>query len=405
MNADTAIPFISTQRRFDYSGLHPRVRETLNTHPTGQSKLLNAYNPNDNLSCSKYEQLSLYDRQLNTALFKRLHATNFTLIPKTLVKQLGPGSYNPLTIDEIYQKKTCRKFGPYYQRSNRFPSTYKNTISPSCIRQALFYNINNRGRSNMEQLERKKRLKQAGEKKLFERRFNSVRLDLQNKNGCYERQALMIRAPPVTLYEKSSFIDEVCKQTGIYGPFVQFANERDKPIPTGRFASKRDFRGPGKQSLSLNILDDLFSKHNKHKGAFLPKRQNESNIIPGFLSPQAQLICRGPTVYHNDGLSDQRICCSRLRTLNSQKQAQTPGVESQDGGDRKASRLKNAVNIDNESKQIGFLSSTERFRKAKNLLKPGPSTYSPERCIRPCSNKKFVRDEFLNQQKPLTIAV
>jgi hypothetical protein len=65
---------------------------------------------------------SIYDRQLDTALFKRLHATNFTLAPKRYIKILGPGSYNPMTIDEIYRQKLCGKHGPYYQQSRRFPS-------------------------------------------------------------------------------------------------------------------------------------------------------------------------------------------------------------------------------------------------------------------------------------------
>jgi hypothetical protein len=65
---------------------------------------------------------SIYHRQLDTELFKRLHATNFTLAPKSVVKILGPGSYNPMTIDEIYRQKSCSKYGPYYQQSKRFPS-------------------------------------------------------------------------------------------------------------------------------------------------------------------------------------------------------------------------------------------------------------------------------------------
>lgn len=64
---------------------------------------------------------SIYDRQLDTDLFKRLHQTNFTLILKKSVnKILGPGSYNPSTIDEIYRQKPCSKYGPYYQQSKYF---------------------------------------------------------------------------------------------------------------------------------------------------------------------------------------------------------------------------------------------------------------------------------------------
>lgn len=64
----------------------------------------------------------IYDRQLGTALFKRLHGTNFTLAPKRERKLLGPGSYTPVTVDEIYRQKSCGKYGRYYQRSKRFPS-------------------------------------------------------------------------------------------------------------------------------------------------------------------------------------------------------------------------------------------------------------------------------------------
>ncbi len=67
---------------------------------------------------------SIYDRQLDTALFKRLLATNFNLVPKRYVKILGPGSYNPMTIEEIYRKKSCSKYGPYYQQSSRFSSKH-----------------------------------------------------------------------------------------------------------------------------------------------------------------------------------------------------------------------------------------------------------------------------------------
>jgi hypothetical protein len=68
---------------------------------------------------------SIYDRQLDTALFKRLLATNFNLIPKRYVKILGPGSYNPMTIEEIYRQKSCSKYGPYYQQSSRFSSIHR----------------------------------------------------------------------------------------------------------------------------------------------------------------------------------------------------------------------------------------------------------------------------------------
>ena len=79
-----------------------------------------------NIAClSQYRAVSksIYDRQLDTDLFKRLHATHFSLVPKRDSKILGPGSYNPRTIDEIYRQKTSSKYGPYHQQSKRFPST------------------------------------------------------------------------------------------------------------------------------------------------------------------------------------------------------------------------------------------------------------------------------------------
>ncbi len=66
---------------------------------------------------------SIYDRQLDINLFKRLHGTNFTLAPKYHVKILGPNSYNPMTIDEIYSRKICSKYGRYYQQSKRLGHT------------------------------------------------------------------------------------------------------------------------------------------------------------------------------------------------------------------------------------------------------------------------------------------
>ena len=78
---------------------------------------------------------SIYDRQLDTEIFKRLHATRFTLAPVQSGTILGPGSYNPLTVDEIYRRKTCSKFGRYYQQSERFPSMYSKTKRSSCNNQ------------------------------------------------------------------------------------------------------------------------------------------------------------------------------------------------------------------------------------------------------------------------------
>jgi len=54
-------------------------------------------------------------------------------------------------------------------------------------------------------------------KREFERRYNAIRLDRQSNDTCRQRKELVPRAPPVTLYEKSSFVDELrCKQTGKY---------------------------------------------------------------------------------------------------------------------------------------------------------------------------------------------
>lgn len=65
---------------------------------------------------------SIYDRELDTIVFKRLHRTNYTLAPNYQTISLGPGSYNPKTIDEIYLKKSCGIYGPFYQQSKRFPT-------------------------------------------------------------------------------------------------------------------------------------------------------------------------------------------------------------------------------------------------------------------------------------------
>ena len=51
----------------------------------------------------------------------------------------------------------------------------------------------------------------------LKRRYNAVRLDRQSSDKCRKRKALMPRTPPMTLYEKSSFVDELQrKQTGKY---------------------------------------------------------------------------------------------------------------------------------------------------------------------------------------------
>lgn len=56
----------------------------------------------------------------------------------------------------------------------------------------------------------------------FQRRYNSIRLDRQSSDRCRQRRAFAPRAPPVTLYEKSSFVDELRrKQTGKYPNYSQ----------------------------------------------------------------------------------------------------------------------------------------------------------------------------------------
>lgn len=154
------------------------------------------------ISCSSRISKGIYDRQLDTILFKRLHATNFTLAPKRSFKVLGPGSYNPVTIDEIYRRKSCSKYGRYYQQSKRFPS--KNQKSKHLCHSQVC-----KGLSNIpDELQRKRE---------FERRYNAIRLDRQSNDICRQRKELRSRAPPVTLYEKLSFVDELRhKQTGKY---------------------------------------------------------------------------------------------------------------------------------------------------------------------------------------------
>lgn len=75
------------------------------------------------MSCRKNIASSHYDRQLKIEMFKRIHGTNFGLISKVSAPVLGPTSYNPKTMEEIYQGKPCSKYGSFYQQSPRFPST------------------------------------------------------------------------------------------------------------------------------------------------------------------------------------------------------------------------------------------------------------------------------------------
>ena len=105
------------------------------------------------MSCSSSRSASLYDRQLNTALFKRFHATHFTLAPKHTLSVLGPGSYTPRTIEEIYRDKACSRHGRYYQQSERFSLDPRMTKSRcnSHVRRSFYRSVSriaNRCRSS-----------------------------------------------------------------------------------------------------------------------------------------------------------------------------------------------------------------------------------------------------------------
>ena len=79
------------------------------------------------MPCSSSRSVGIYDRQVAIALFKRLHATNYTLAPKSTSSIIGPGSYTPRTIEEIYRDKACSRYGPYYQQSERFSLNHRQT--------------------------------------------------------------------------------------------------------------------------------------------------------------------------------------------------------------------------------------------------------------------------------------
>ncbi|CAF2749049.1 unnamed protein product [Rotaria sp. Silwood2] len=269
---------------------------------------------------------SIYDRQLDINLFKRLHPTNFALVPKRSLSILGPGSYNPITIDEIYRQKSCSKYGPYYQQSNRFPSINRKS-KHLCYIQPLIYGLSN----IPDELRRKNE---------FKRRYNAIRLDRQSNDICRKRRELAPRAPPVTLYEKSSFVDELKR---IYGPYVKLAQDYYRKIPDW-------YKGPARLQIKSppSILESLFSKSNCHKGKFLP--------IPSNLNANENQIktSPGPTTYFKDTFSQRQPS-----KINQEK-----------------------------TSLLGFLSSTERFHKTKlSISHLGPASYKPEACIRLCSNK------------------
>ncbi|UJR31352.1 hypothetical protein I4U23_018848 [Adineta vaga] len=267
----------------------------------------------------------IYDRQLDTDLFKRLHATKFTLSPIRERKILGPGYYNPLTIEEIYRQKSCSKYGRYYQQSERFLSMYSKR-KRSCNNQGMIHSLSN----ITDELRRKHE---------FERRFNTIRLDRQSSNNqCHQRKALKPRAPPVTLYEKSSFVDELHrKQTGIYGPYVQLAENHNREFPNW-------YKGPG-YFQEKSILETFFTRSNRYKGKFLPlPSHRNANVTQLHSSP-------GPTTYFKELLSQS------------------------------TKEKKNSF--------AGFLSSTERFHSTKSSFSHlGPASYHPNTCSHSCSKKK-----------------
>ncbi|CAF1307354.1 unnamed protein product [Adineta steineri] len=284
------------------------------------------YSSSDYIIMSK----SIYDRQLDTILFKRLHATNFTLAPKRHVKILGPGTYNPMTINEIYKQKSCSKYGPYYQQSKRF--TTKNHKSKHlCNSQSMIYSLSN----IPDELQRKHD---------FERRYNSIRLDRQSNDLCRKRKQFIPRAPPVTLYEKTSFVDELQR---IYGPYVKLAKDRRIEFPDW-------YKGPT-HFQDKSILEYLFSKSNRYKGKFLPIPSNlNTNQIQLKTSP-------GPTTYFKDKISQKKS--SHIN------------------------REKNPL--------FGFLSSTERFHEIKpSFSHLGPVSYKSHLCHQLCTKKKQLNTNF-----------
>ncbi|CAF3906385.1 unnamed protein product [Rotaria magnacalcarata] len=270
---------------------------------------------------------SIYDQQLNTDLFKVLHLTKYTRSSKHHDKILGPGSYSPITIDEIYRQKACSKYGPYYQQSKQFSSVYRKTRQ-LCHTQMTIHSLSN----IPDELQRKHE---------FERRYNAIRLDRQSNNLCHKRKELAARAPPVTLYEKLSFVDEIQR---IYGPYVKLAQDHHSKL--------RDwYKGPGRvqDKMLPSIFEILFSKYNCYKGKFLPLPSNLNT------NKNEQILSPGPTTYFQNLFSHEKSS-----QLNQEK-----------------------------NPLLGFLSSTERFHKIKlSNSGPGPASYKPDTCLRLCSTKE-----------------
>ncbi|CAF1207381.1 unnamed protein product [Adineta ricciae] len=202
---------------------------------------------------------------------------------------------------------------------------YSKTKRSSCNNQITIHSLSN----ITDELRRKHE---------FDRRFNAIRLDRQSFNTCNQRKAILPRAPPVTLYEKSTSIDELLhKQTGIYGPYVQLAENRHR-----HRAFPSWYKGPG-HFQEKSILESLFTRSSRYKGKFLPlPKENASHSKP---SP-------GPTTYFKE-------------------------FPSSSTNDKKNNSF------------IGFLSSTERFPQRKtSFLHLGPASYNSHTCSHACTKRK-----------------
>ena len=177
-----------------------------------------------------------------------------------------------------------------------------------------------------------------------------MRLDRQSKDVCRQKRALL---PPVTLYEKRHFLDErkqagkfvdevdvtwhvLCLFPGLYGPYIQRARNQSTSHPDW-------FKGPARsqEKSSPSMLESLFSPSNRHKGKFLPLPSHHDAKRTRSQPPP------GPNTYFTD--------------------LPTPS----------------------QNPSHGFLSSTERFPKSGSRMSyPGPASYTPLACLRPCSKSK-----------------
>ena len=122
----------------------------------------------------------LYDRQLSLEVFKRFQATHWTLRPQRSAPTLGPTTYNPKTVDEIFREKICSRFGRFYQRAQRFPLPTKTGCEV--------------------RVERRKPIEQNLKKV-------KSNWDRQTNEICEKR-----RAPPVGFYEQKDFLNEFLRK-------------------------------------------------------------------------------------------------------------------------------------------------------------------------------------------------